>query len=155
MKLMSIKKVLKSAIESGWEETVGIQEIVNGTGFKVLKSCGSGVISVTCDDCGVSIRADKYFEKELNKEKKKGEYGHYSFLVDEAEELMKRLKSTYEMKFAIIYNNIILLLQKGRKIYVLNNGRERQATEDREKYITKKIKKCLKNENKKAFWRVN
>ena len=154
MELSTVKKIFNMAIASGWEETLGIQEIIDGTGFKIMKTIGSGKIYLTCDSLGVMIESDEYFNKKLKEEKENNYYGTYSFLEGEARDLLNYFKNTLEIKRMMIYDNILELLEKGRRIVVLNPERKRHITGDKEKYLYNKITEALKDNTKKPYFRI-
>lgn len=146
--------VFKRAIKSGWEEVLSIPELMDGSGFKLLKKSGTGTICINCTGEYFWIEKDKYFLKALNEEKEKCEYGHYSFLADEAVELLEQFRNTYEGKAVVMYDNILGLLEKGKKIFVLNDVRRRECSENKQDYLIRKIKESLRVEHKIGYWSV-
>ena len=154
MELSTVKKIFNMAIASGWEETLGIQEVIDGTGFKIMKTLGSGKVYLTCDSFGVMVETDKYFNKKLKEEKEGNYYGTYSFLEDEARDLLDYFKNTLEIKRMMIYDNILDLLGKGRRIVILNPVRKRNLSGNKEKYLYNKITEALKNDTKKPYFQI-
>ena len=100
------------------------------------------------------IEKDEYFRKELKKEKAGNYYGTYSFLEDEARDLLNYFKNTLEIKRMMIYDNILELLEKGRRIVVLNPERKRKLTGNKEKYLYNNITEALKNKEKRAYFQI-
>ncbi len=123
--LEKVHIVFKRAIKSGWIETLSISELIDGSGFSIMKRCGSGIININCNGDYFYIERDEYFSKGLKEEKQKSEYGRYGFLEDEAKELLRQFRNTYEGKTSLMYGNILSLLEKGKKVYVLNETRKR------------------------------
>ena len=154
MELSTLKKIFNMAIASGWEEILGMQEVVDGTGFKIMKTLGSGKIYLTCNSWGIMVETDKYFSDELKEEKENNCYGGYSFLEGEARDLLNYFKNTLEIKRMMIYDNILGLLEKGRRIVVLNPERKRKLSGNKEKYLYNKITEALKNKEKRAYFQI-
>lgn len=152
--LEKVNVVFKRAIKSGWIESLAISELIDGSGFLIIKKCGTGIISVTCNGAYFYIDRDEYFVKGLKEEREKSEYGHYGFLEDEAKELLRQFKNTYEGKASLMYENISDLLEKGRKVFVLNETRKRECTESKKDYLVRKIQESLKLEHKTGYWVV-
>lgn len=150
MELSTILKIKNIAIQSGWE----LIPTLNNKSFSLIKTSGTGLIRLNVSKCWVDIETNEYFKKMREEEKDSGELGYYSFLYDEAKDLMKLFDNTLELKASLIFNNIIAKLQKGYKIKILNKKRHVEIKGDKVDYIKRRIRKVLKSERKHAVFQI-
>ena len=150
MELSTLLKTKDIAVKSGWE----LFPTLNNKSFRLIKTSGTGVIKLNISESWVDIETNEYFDKKRKEEKDSGELGYYSFLYEEAKDLMKLFENTFEFKASLIFENILCKLQNGCKIKVLNKKRHVEIKGDKAEYIKKRIRKVLKSDRKQAVFQI-
>ena len=154
MELSTVKKVFRIALISGWQETFALRDLLGDENFTLTKFCGTGQIEIHVSSNLIALEINDYFNEKKKEEENKGEFGYYSFLYKEAQDLIKLFENTFEFKASLIFDNIINKLQNGCKIKVLNKKRHVEIKGDKVKYIKKRIRKALKSKEKQAVFQI-